>query len=238
MTGEPDHRELTPAQEAEVRRRLADARHTEPMPDEVADRLDRVLTALAAEPSREARVVRLADRRRRAATILVAAAAVVVAGVGIGQVVGGGGDDSAGEASVPAAEQADDAPAREGEPEALSPGATGRDGAMSQAWRKASVRIRPARFPDDVARLRAQVRSAYDADREEAGPQALTDELRRSHKAVCEPGDWGEGVYRPVSYGRSTGYVVFRRSQGDSQVADLFLCGSDLVARSVTLPSP
>ena len=41
--------ELTPEQEAEVRRLLADARHTEPMPDAVVARLDRVLADLHPE---------------------------------------------------------------------------------------------------------------------------------------------------------------------------------------------
>ena len=75
---------LTPEQET-VRRLLADARHAEPMPDDVVDRLDRVLAGLAAgspdelePPPAAAAVVSLASRRRRrAATLLVAAAAVV-----------------------------------------------------------------------------------------------------------------------------------------------------------------
>jgi hypothetical protein len=39
---------LTPEQE-EVRRLLADARHVDPMPDDVVDRLDQVLAGLATE---------------------------------------------------------------------------------------------------------------------------------------------------------------------------------------------
>lgn len=80
-----------------VRRLLADARHDEPVPDDVAARLDDTLAALVAErasspsPSAEAvapvaEVVDLAARRRRRVTQFVAAAAVVVvAGVGIDQ---------------------------------------------------------------------------------------------------------------------------------------------------------
>ena len=41
--------ELSPAEEDAVRRHLAAARHTEPMPDAVAERLDRVLVGLADE---------------------------------------------------------------------------------------------------------------------------------------------------------------------------------------------
>ena len=50
MTDQPLGDEaLTPAQEERVRRLLADARHTAPMPAEVADRLDAVVRELAAE---------------------------------------------------------------------------------------------------------------------------------------------------------------------------------------------
>lgn len=44
-----DDRPLTPAEEERVRRLLADARHTEPAPDDVVSRLDAVLAGLAAE---------------------------------------------------------------------------------------------------------------------------------------------------------------------------------------------
>ena len=52
MTGrepEPDAPDLTPAEEAEVRRRLAEARHTAPVPPEVAARLERTLAGLVEE---------------------------------------------------------------------------------------------------------------------------------------------------------------------------------------------
>ena len=78
---------LTPAEE-EVRRLLAEARHTGPTPPDVVARLDRVLGDLSQEPVRTAPVVDLARRRRRVGTLLVAAAAVVAIGVGVGQVIG------------------------------------------------------------------------------------------------------------------------------------------------------
>ena len=45
-----DDDELTPDQAERVRRLLAEARHTEPMPDDVAARLDRVIAGLADDP--------------------------------------------------------------------------------------------------------------------------------------------------------------------------------------------
>jgi hypothetical protein len=72
----------------ELRALLADARVTEPVPADVAARLDATLAALQEERRAEAVVVPL-RRRRTAARVLVAAAAVVVVtagGVGIAQV--------------------------------------------------------------------------------------------------------------------------------------------------------
>lgn len=98
--------------EARVRRLLGEARHDEPLPADVADRLDGVLARLeAGEPvgpvpgprTTRQRVVELAARRRRrAASVLVAAAAVVVVGIGLGQVV----DAGSGDASPSAASEA------------------------------------------------------------------------------------------------------------------------------------
>jgi hypothetical protein len=153
----------------------------------------------------------------------------VVVGVGIGQVVGGG--DEAGDASHP--ESADRALDSGGEASSDG-GARAPEGAPQQL--STSVRIRPGRFADDVSLLRQQAVAAYDADGEAAPGRDA--ELRTTGKAGCQPGSWGRGRYQPVQYGRTAGYVVLRRPQGDSQVVDLFLCGSDLVVRSVTLPSP
>src|SRR5215218_10271549 len=80
---------LGASEDARIRALLADARHTEPMPADVAARLDRVLEELAQDRAPIAPVIDLARRRRTAAKLLVAAAAVVVAGVGAGQVLPG-----------------------------------------------------------------------------------------------------------------------------------------------------
>lgn len=84
---------LDPEREADVRRLLAEARYDEPVPDDVAARLDRVLAELVDEgpPEKVAdqhRVIDLAAqrRRRRVRQLLVAAVAVGVIGVGLGQV--------------------------------------------------------------------------------------------------------------------------------------------------------
>jgi hypothetical protein len=107
--------ELTPEQESEVRRLLAEARHDEPVPADVATRLDRALADLSREaPVRTsepvAPVIDLAARRRRrnAAALLAGAAAVIVAGFGIGQAIDVSSDD-AGTSTADSAVARDDA---------------------------------------------------------------------------------------------------------------------------------
>ena len=96
--------ELTPEQESEVRRLLAEARHDVPIPTDVADRLDTVLAGLTRdEPGSPgvAPVIDLAARRRRrnAAAVLAGAAAVIVAGFAMGQVIDVGSNDDSGDAT-------------------------------------------------------------------------------------------------------------------------------------------
>lgn len=235
-----DHDEgLTPEQEAEVRRLLADARHTEPTPEAVVARLDRVLADLAGEPAREATVVRLADRRRRAATMLVAAAASVVAVIGIGQVLSPSGEDTATSAESAADESdtgavpeslAEDAPAEEDQ--------AGGEAADVEQVRPYSLRSEG--FADEARDLRLDtLASALQDSDVTSGYGAFDRRLARTKdRAVCAPGDWGRGGYVAVVYDGAEGWVVLRRPQGETQVVDLFLCGSESVIRSVTLPYP
>jgi hypothetical protein len=220
---------LTPEQE-EVRRLLADARHSAPMPDDVADRLDRVLTELAADSPDEleatpapagAVVVSLASRRRRrAATALVAAAAAVAVGIGLGQVVGDGGSPenasvSAGGGQAERGAQ-DRAGARtDGAPEA-APGVPA-----------SALRIRPRHFSVDVRRVRGQL-TALGTDLTPRALSALT---------TCTP-DQGAADAVPVVYGRRPAVLVFHPVEGDTQVVELFWCRIPDAVRAITLPAP
>ena len=136
---------LTPEQDAAVRDLLAEARHDEPMPEDVAARLDRVLAQLAEGDSHldPAHVVELASRRRhRAATLLVAAAAIVVVGVGLGQVVDRGGSEADIAGSAPA-------------DKAVAPAAEAAGKAMPERTPAALdrlVEVRSHRFAPDVRR--------------------------------------------------------------------------------------
>jgi hypothetical protein len=224
---------LTPEEE-EVRRLLADARHTGPTPPDVVARLDRVLADLAQEPDRTAPVVDLARRRRRVASLLVAAAAVVVVGVGIGQVVSpqSGSDTTSAESGADAENGLGAAPGnsksgREGT--ASSDGPTPVTGDAQE--KSGLVELSRQHLAEDLtgARLLRELESrAYSGG----------NSADRAAGAACAADRWGRGRFVPVSYGGTPAVVAFRRPVGDTQVADLFLCGSEEPVRSVTLPAP
>ena len=237
-TGELHESPLDPAEDERIRRLLADARHTEPMPEAVVARLDRVLSGLSddrterAERADRAEVVDLMARRRRTVgQLLVAAAAVVAVGFGITQVLpdlGGSSDGDAQEATAGGA-AADSAEGGDGEgsrfvspesaPEAPS------DGTSSGAA-KSTFRIRSDEFGPDVRRARNQL---------EGGSAALVEYPAEGCLAVSvEPGS--EVV--ATTYDAAPAALVLRPPSGDVQVVDLYLCGDVEPRRSITLTAP
>lgn len=252
MPHDPD---LTPADE-QVRRLLADARHTEPMPDDVAARLDRVLTDLAGErrdadhADRSVAVatsLAAARRRRTARNLLVAAAAVVAIGFGLNSVdltVSGGDEDSAASdagadsAGVPNAAQAEGTgPARD-ELSAESPGAfeADKDGGVTGSLAYGPpVRLTSDRFGAQVRRLHTNTRTMALTDSSDAPTDGLFS-LGRSLRPGCPTTGWGTGLLVPARYDGRLGAVIFRKATGETQVVDLFLCGNDEPTRSITLP--
>jgi hypothetical protein len=226
---------LTPEQE-EVRRLLAEARHVDPMPDDVVDRLDQVLAGLATESGDDrvaapaASVVSLASRRRhRAKTALVAAAAVVAVGIGLGQVIGdglggGGGADSTAASS---AQERDSSADRD---------VAGLD-ARAQEYLVVTepLPVRPEHFSSDVRRIRGDLRSLV-ADQTSKSPPALSSSPPEDY--ACAAASSGPGALVPVRYGSRRGVLLFEPVRGDSQVVELFACGNPEALRSVTLPAP
>ena len=59
-----------------------------------------------------------------------------------------------------------------------------------------------------------------------------------AYAALCDVGDLGPGHLVPVRYDGARAWLVFRAPEGESQVVDLYLCGSTKPARSITLPTP
>lgn len=217
----------------QVRRLLADARHTEPLPPDVADRLDGVLADLRADRPLRPTVTDLAAarRRRRARTMLLAAAAVVVVGIGIGQLNGSGtGDDEAADSAT----SSDAGGSAAGDREQTGPadGLMGGDSAAESVPEPASgsaARVDSRTFGTRVLQLRDQG-AVLDRDQ---GPAALQYEA----KARCVGRDPGAGTPVSIRYDGSPAVLVYRPPRGDTQVVDLYLCGRDEVVRSITLPA-
>jgi hypothetical protein len=225
-----------------VRRLLAQARHTEPMPDDVAARMDAVLDDLAhtpagsdvpAAPAEGApRVLSLAGhRRRRAAGLLVAAAAIVVGGVTVAQHL-----PSTGGSSGPSAASGEDSSTefdRARDPTS-APQSSGRvpapqDFAGGAATvRRGRVVIRPQHFTADALAARRLVAAA-------TTPDDTLNLSRLSAGCIHAPAD--STVVR-ASYQRAPAALVFHRPASSSQVVDLYVCGSRRPVRSATLPQP
>lgn len=238
--------DLTPAETERVRRLLADAKHTDPVPADVAARLDRTLATLSEERESQ-KVVTLASRRRRRVTqLLVAAAAAVVVGIGVGQVVSGTGsgsdmstsaDDSAdggaGQAAeAPAEESQTDSPSAESDAGADSGGDSSYERNSAKAALAALPRVDDATFDADAAAARAlpgntDTTSAPDAD----DPNAV-------FGGTCDRPAWGEGERVLVRYQGTAAALVFRPAADGSQVVDLFACDADDVLRSGVLAAP
>jgi hypothetical protein len=218
-----DH--LSPAEEAAVRERLAEARHTEPVPADVAARLDAVLADLTADrrPHREpAPVLPLptpASRRRRAlAGGLVAAAAVVALGVAVPQVLdrgsSGGGDSSASTADRGESLSGDDSGSGSESFGATAPSSGPRSGASARPLELTSgAPLRPALRP----LLRAGPLAAYDAD------------------PGCVP-DVGAGDRVTATWDGAPAVVVLRPAQAGRRLVEVYVCGSGEVVGRTSLP--
>lgn len=224
----PDHDPPpTPDQDEEVRRLLATARHDEPVPPDVAARLDAVLADLAAEPGRQAPVTNLHARRRRVTGLLVAAAAVMVVGIGVDRLLGPVVGPTSQSESATADRQGE---AESGAGDAVSPEAGKLDSgrAPDAQGGRDLVRLRPRHLSDDVVEARASVTEADAPGLPRAGALSVT----------CRSSTWGAGTFVPVRYGSVPAVLVLRRPSGDVQVADVYRCGDVEPVRSVTLPAP
>jgi hypothetical protein len=219
--------ELTPEQDATVRRLLAEARRDEPLPPEVGDRLDRVLADLSSSsPERSGPVVDLAARRRRrnAGGLLVAAAAVIVGGFAVGQVVGGESSDN-----DSAGGSADSSLARE------SPGkAAGSDVAPAapQAAAGGPLRLTSDNLEQDVE---------HQLRKRSASPEAGLDSLAEEPGFGCTPAAlpaYGLGELFAALYDGAPAVLALRPPEGDTQEAQVLDCDTGTPLRSVTVPVP
>ncbi len=219
-----------------VRRLLAQARHTEPMPADVAARMDAVLADLSStadDPGAERPGVVALDghRRRRAAGLLVAAAAIVVGGVTVAQHLpsSGSGASPSSAAGQDSSSEFDRSGGSTAVPRAVSPSDQPQDLAGGTATvRRGRVVVRPQHFTSDALAARRLVTAAS------PGPSTMS--LGRIPSGCVDvPSD--STVVR-ATYERAPAALVFHRPASSSQVVDLYVCGSHRPVRSATLPPP
>ena len=250
-----DSRDDLPPEQAAVRRMLEDARHDEPVPPDVAARLDTVLAELSAErggraapspgagaptadpPRPAAPVVDLGARRRRGVGVaLMAAAAVVVAGVGIGQVIQvGGQSDDAGAGSAADSDYAESG--SDGSEKSAPEAEVGEDGAPLDAARERLVPdVSSGSLREDLDAALVAVRGAQASGT--AGPDDSGAES--SLRSACPPVDEasvGAGRQVPVTFDGRRALAVYRVPQGGRREVDVYLCDSDVLAASAVIPA-
>ena len=232
--------ELTPEQESEVRRLLAEARHDEPVPADVAARLDAALAGLGRDDPGAPGVAPVIDlaahrRRRNAAAVLAGAAAVIVAGFAIGQVIDVGGSDN-GDAGASSGDVAAD----RAESQGASADAVPRS--LSSAEPSPSVpmpagqpllRLSSDHLERDLARQLDQVRAA---DGSGGSPAAS------SFSAIsCPPPTpgtrFGLGELFPALFDGKPAVVALRPPADGRRQADVLTCGTATTLQSVSLPA-
>lgn len=237
MTDRPDSPDAPDSPEiAEVRRLLAEARHTEPMPDDVADRMHAVLARLGDEtPAARAEADRrtgavvpiAAHRRRRAAGLLVAAAAIVVAGVAVAPHLPRGSSDGPAETA---------AGGRAADQSGNNLGSTGSHRSSGpQAVQPSSGHLPPVRVQDGSVVVRP---GHFTADALQARQRLEAEGLdaHASHRSCA--GVPARAKLVPAEYRKAPAALVFRPAEGGSQVVDLYVCGDARPIRSATLRAP
>jgi hypothetical protein len=222
-----------PAEHDDVRRVLAEARHDDPIPPDVADRLDRVLAGLSSERTEapaDVQVIPLElHRRRRAAGLLVAAAAIVVAGVAVAQHLPSTSSTPASAGSTVAGTDNGLTADSGNAPPSLAQSPTPHPELQGSPAKTKAGRlvVRPRHFTADALAGRQVV--------DAAGVRRL-----ESLKAVsrgCVP-SLGNATLVPATYQKAPAALVYHAAAGSTQVVDLYICGSAKPVRSVTLPTP
>jgi hypothetical protein len=229
--------ELTSEQEATVRRLLAEARHDDPLPGEVADRLDRVLADLSSTASSpSAPVVDLAARRRRrnAGGLLVAAAAVIVGGFAVGQMTGVSDSDSADDSAGSSVERDQGSGTAAGDSDGTGGGAG--DQAAPETTSPAPLQLSSKNLERDVQR---QLRGKASAANLEPGATSLSPSSDMDFTCASAPTPaYGLGKFFAAFYDGMPAVLALRPPQGATQEAQVLDCGTGTPLQSVTVPAP
>jgi hypothetical protein len=247
----------------EVRRLLAGARVTDPIPTEVAARLDATLASLRERSRPETDLpTTVVPLRRRISRVLVAAAVVVVVGgggVGVAQLAGSGSDsaDKASSGSVAADEEGSGTTSGNA-PQPATPQLSGRAA-------KALPRLTTARFGQGVSRLMRTTYGTLDARSPKATtpqsdapenldgfvqgylapsappvtatpPSAVTGEFIDPGALTCAGPEAPDAIIWPASLDGALVALVFRPPTADAQLVEAWSCDGASLLASVTVP--
>jgi hypothetical protein len=261
----PDEAALDDPELEELRGLLAGARVTEPVPAEVADRLDATLASLQQERADHSRdLAPVVPLRRRLGRVLVAAATVAVVGAaGVGVVKGvGGGSDSADSTAAGVAQDDSDAksvPPTAPAERAPSPGVSALKAAatptlstahFSRDVTRAMRLLAPGadgpsattdgRVDDDTAGTVDQGGAGSSYSREAAPPVTATPSPLPSADALtdarCPGPDAADAVTLPATLDDTPVALVFRTPTTDAQVVQAWSCDGATLLASVTVP--
>ncbi|QIG45219.1 hypothetical protein G5V58_22820 [Nocardioides anomalus] len=246
--------DLTPEQEQRVRRLLAEARHDEPVPDDVAARLDRVLAGLAAEdPSagpdaQLAPVVDLAARRRRrnAAALLAGAAAVIIGGFAVAQVIHVDDDDASSAGSDAGSSLTSQRGTDDSDDSAAD--ASGSGGGGGNASPSPSQGVAPGAPEAARTPLELSAGSLATDVTEQLPKRGLDSAEALPGRSPSTPGfpcatsapasAYGLGDLYPAYYDGIPAVLALRPPEGSSQRADVLDCATATELDSAELPAP
>jgi hypothetical protein len=254
----PDERAFDDPAHDEIRRLLSEARVTDPVPADVAARLDASLASLREERIAEGRAANVVQLRRRITRVLVAAAVVVVVGggaVGIANLPRTGSGDSNASADSAGSSTLDQGSAEKSVPQAPSP--TGVPGAVA----KTLPRLTTARFGTGVSRLMRATYGTLDTRLPQGDtpqPAAPSDQLVQGYLAplappvtvaptpvdgslrddalACPGPEAPDAVTWPARLDGALVALVFRPPTAQAQVVEAWSCDGDTLLASATVP--
>jgi hypothetical protein len=258
---------LSAEQESAVRRELAAARHREPVPADVAERLDDVLASLSLADVHDASLderptdTLAARRRRRNATrLLLAAAAVVVAGVGIGQLIsdGSGSDgaaslseradpdrssDAAGGGSSSGSDESGDSASSGGPGDSGDSGDSGVPGSSALAAPESvsdlPLRLTAAGLAEELRAALQQVPGAEFPAPSQAEPSASAEELiSEAPGFTCTDPPASGGRLLPAYVDDAPAVVSLTAGEDGARLADVVDCATGETLQSVDLDAP
>lgn len=241
------------ARQDAVRRLLAHSRADEPLPPEVAARLDTLLGELVQARGERARVTSLRRRRRWIGPVLAAAAAaaVVVGVAGISLPAFDGSADDAGSAADTTTDPTDPTTSDPADSQAGSPGAPSGADAGAEAGSAQPEAVGPESAAEEQQAPVVDAPSFNGGAVVLLGVESLTDDVARVLGAGrapayasefslgapgCAPAAYGPGRLVPAVYADAAVVLALRPPADGVRGVEVLACGTAEVVRSLEVP--